>query len=143
MDVGRRAACRGAAEERDAAVERQRAQQQRRGLQRVVAGQRRITHLLPAAAPLPHQVQHQQHVQRRREQRRQEEAGRQQQQRVAVLEEAQRQAVAGFFELLQDFVVVQAAPREWLLSVPSDHPFLRALPDRRGLRCVAAAPPVE
>jgi hypothetical protein len=61
-------------------------------------------------------------------------------------EDVRRAAEARFFELLQDFVAVRAAPGTWLLptgqlSVSSGHPFLRPARDRSGLRCVAVPPP--
>jgi hypothetical protein len=75
-----------------------------------------------------------------------EEEQQRQRQQAAALEDARRAAEARFFELLQDFVAVRAAPGAWLLptgqhSVPSGPPFLRPARDRSGLRCVAVPPP--
>jgi hypothetical protein len=75
-------------------------------------------------------------VQERREQQQQEAERQRQQQQAAQLE-----AAATFFALLQDFVAVQAAPSEWLLSVPAGHPFLRPAPAGGGMRCVAVPLP--
>jgi hypothetical protein len=146
MDVGRRAACRAAAEEAEQQRRQQQQQARQQQRQRADGRQRRITALLQPAALLPHQQRHQQRVQERRRQRQQEEEQQRQRQQAAALEDAQRAAEARFFELLQDFVAVRAAPGAWLLptgqhSVPSGHPFLRPARDRSGLRCVAVPPP--
>ena len=55
----------------------------------------------------------------------------------ARLEEAKREAVARFWELLQDFVVVRAAPAAWLPVLSPSHPLLRVCSDLSGVRCVA------
>jgi hypothetical protein len=143
MEEGRRAAYRAVVEEREAAQEQQQAQQQQQRARQVEEGQQRITDLLQPAALLPHQQQHQQRVQQRREERQREAEQQRQQQQAARLEETRQAAVATFFALLQDFVAVQAAPREWLLSVPGDHPFLRTSQDRSSVQGVAAVPPAN
>jgi hypothetical protein len=80
-------------------------------------------------------------VQERREQQQQEAERQRQQQQAAQLAAVQQEAAATFFALLQDFVAVQAAPSEWLLSVPAGHPFLRPAPAGGGMRCVAVPLP--
>jgi hypothetical protein len=86
-----------------------------------------------------HQDQQQQRLAQQLAQQAQQLAQQQQQAAAAHLTEVQQQAVARFWELLQDFVVVRAAPRAWLAAVAPDHPFLRVSPDRSSLRCVAVA----
>jgi hypothetical protein len=150
MNVGRGAACEQAAEDRRAAAEQADAQQEQRQ-QRGLEAQRRITAMLPPAALLPHQLQHQQMVRQHQDQQQQQQAqqlaqqaqqlAQQQQQAAAAhLTEVQQQAVAQFWELLQDFVVVRAAPRAWLAAVAPDHPFLRVSPGLGGLSCLVVAP---
>ena len=41
--------------------------------------------------------------------------------------EKKKVAVARFWELLVDFVVMKAAPSSWLELVPADHPFIRVV----------------
>ena len=61
-------------------------------------------------------------------QRRQQQELHLQQQRqhavAQVLQEAKQQAVLRFWELLADFVAMEAAPANWRVAVPVDHPFL-------------------
>jgi hypothetical protein len=59
---------------------------------------------------------------------------------VARLAEVQQQAVSRFWELLQDFVVLRAAPGSWLPHIAPDHPFLRVNGDSLGVHRVAVAP---
>jgi hypothetical protein len=74
------------------------------------------------------------------EQRRQQQQLHLQQQRqqvvAQVLQEAKHQAVLRFWELLADFVAMQAAPSSWRVAVPVDHPFLRS--DDAQLRVILA-----
>ncbi|KAF6256104.1 hypothetical protein COO60DRAFT_1530969 [Scenedesmus sp. NREL 46B-D3] len=57
-----------------------------------------------------------------------------QQQRQQELDELvqtkKKAAVADFWELLVDFIVIKAAPLTWLDIVPADHPFLRVVDGR-------------
>jgi hypothetical protein len=68
----------------------------------------------------------------------------QQQEQVAAarLAEVKQQAAGRFWELLQDVVAQQAAPRPWLSEVASDHPFLRVTDNHLSVHCVAATPDV-
>ena len=130
MDVGRRAAASQQREAR-AAVAAAAAEQQ----QPVAAGgQRRISDVWQ---PVPLSFEQQQ----RRQARRQQQQREQQEALEARLEEVKREAVARFWELLQDFVVVRAAPAAWLPALSPDHPLLRVSSGLEGVRCVAVAPP--
>jgi hypothetical protein len=60
---------------------------------------------------------------------------------AAKLEEVKRQAVARFWELLQDFVVLRAAPESWFTPLAPDHPLLRVNGDRLAAHCVPPAVP--
>ena len=62
---------------------------------------------------------------------------------VARLESVKQQAVARFWELLQDFVALRVAPESWLSELAPDHPFLRVEGDRLVAHCVVAAPGAE
>jgi hypothetical protein len=77
-------------------------------------------------------------VQQRQQDREQQEQQQRLQQAAAKLEEVKRQAVARFWELLQDFVVLRAAPSTWFPQLAPDHPFLRVSGDLLGVHCVAA-----
>lgn len=82
-----------------------------------IAGQLSITSMLQPAVPTPHQQQHNQQVQQRRQQQLRQETARR-------LQDAKQKAVARFWELLSDFVVMHAAPDKWVPRVAVDHPFL-------------------
>ena len=73
--------------------------------------------MMQPAVPTPHQQQHNQQVQQRRQQQLQQEAAQR-------LQEAKQKAVARFWELVSDFVVMHAAPDKWVPRVAADHPFL-------------------
>ena len=88
------------------------------------ANQRRITDWFAPAALTEAQQQHQQAVQQRRQQQQQLEEQQRQQQRQQVLQETQQLAVARFWELLTDWVVLNPFPPRWLPQVATDHPFL-------------------
>jgi hypothetical protein len=136
MDVGRRAANKlGAEVAEQAAAEA--AQQQAAA---VPQGQRLITDLLQPAALTPAQQQHQAQVRQRRQLLVQQEEQQRQQAAAARLAEVQQQAVSRFWELLQDFVALEAAPQSWLPLLAPDHPFLRVTGDALGVHCVAVAP---
>ena len=136
MDLGRRAAnLAGMQQRQQAALEA--AQQQLPG---VPADQMLITDLLEPEALSLEQQQHQAQVQQRRQAEAQLDQQQRQQQAAAKLEEVKQQAVARFWELLQDFVVLRAAPRAWLPQLAPDHPFLRVTSDLLGVHCVASSP---
>jgi hypothetical protein len=95
----------------------------------------------------PAQQQRAAAVRQRRQLQEQQQQQRRQQAAAARLAEAQRQAVGRFWELLEDFVVLQAAPRPWVDSerntqhlVPTSHPFLRREEGALRVHCVAAVP---
>jgi len=106
MDVGRKAAL-------DFRMQHRAPQQ----AAAAAAGQPRITSMMQPAVPTPHQQQHNQQVQQRRQQQLQQETARR-------LQDAKQKAVARFWELLSDFVVMHAAPDNWVPRVAVDHPFL-------------------
>ena len=66
-----------------------------------------------------------------------------QQAAAARLAAVKQQAVAGFWELLQDFVALRVAPEAWLPELAPDHPFLRVAGDRLVVHRVAPAPGAE
>jgi hypothetical protein len=62
---------------------------------------------------------------RQRQQLRLQQQQQQQEEAVAAqLAEVQQQAVSHFWELLEDFVALEAAPKSWFPQVPPGHPFL-------------------
>ena len=124
MDKGRAAANGWALEQRRAAEQAAAAQQPQPSQPRGPGRQQRIDEVLQPAPPTAHQQQHNAQVQQRRQVAQQQAAQQLQQQAAARLEEVKRAAVARFWELLQDFVVVQAAPAAWLPCIAPDHPFL-------------------
>ena len=130
MDAGRRAAAyQCMVRARAAAAEAAAATAARDRLR----GQRLITDLLRPAAPTPDQLQHRQQVQQRQQQRQQRQQQREQQEAAARLATVKAEAVARFWELLQDFVVVQAAPASWADTLAADHPFLQPSTGPAGL----------
>lgn len=78
-------------------------------------------------------------MRQRREQRQQQLQQQRQQELDRLVQQKKKEAVARFWELLVDFVVIRAAPFAWLELVPADHPFIRVvnrelqLAPRRGL----------
>lgn len=136
MDAGRVAANKigleAAAQAADEAARQQRAA--------VPQGQRLITDLLQPRALTPEEQQRQDQVRQRRQLMVQQEEQQRQQAAAARLAEVQQQAVSHFWELLQDFVALEAAPQSWLPLLAPDHPFLRVTGDSLGVHCVAAAP---
>ena len=80
-------------------------------------------------------------MQQRQQALQQQQQQEQQEALEARLEEVKREAVARFWELLQDFVVVRAAPVAWLPALSPDHPLLRVSSGLEGVRCVAATQP--
>ena len=64
-----------------------------------------------------------------------------QQAAAARLDAVKQQAVARFWELLQDFVALHVAPESWLPELDLDHPFLRVDGDRLVVHCVAPPAP--
>ena len=110
---------------------------------RVAPDQQLISELLQPAPLTAHQQQHQDTVRQHRLQQQQQEQLQQQQAAVARLESVKQQAVARFWELLQDFVALRVAPASWLSELAPDHPFLRVEGDRLVAHCVVAAPGAE
>ena len=94
-------------------------------------GQPAVTHFFHPAPLTAAQQQHNQVVQQHREQHREQlvtelqQLGQQQQQEATrLLLEAQRLAVAEFWKLVADFVILNPCPSHGLGSLPHDHPFL-------------------
>jgi hypothetical protein len=138
MDVGRWAANKlgvGQHQEQQAAAEA--ASQQ---AARVPTDQPRISALLQPAVLNQHQRQHQEQVQQRRVLQEQQQQQQQQHAAAARLSLVTQQAVARFWELLQDFVAVRAAPEAWLSELAVGHPFLQVVADRLVVHCVVDAP---
>jgi hypothetical protein len=135
MDLGRREACKVSIEQQQQAA--QDAEQQQ---QPAPAGQRLITQLLQPAALSASQRQHRDLVRQRRQVQLQQQQQQRHQLAAAELEEVKRKAVARFWELLQDFVVVRAVPRVWLAQVAPDHPFLRVTGDLVDVHVAASVP---
>jgi hypothetical protein len=137
MDMGRKAAMKIQIDQHEQQQQQQATQQQ----PPVPTRQRLITDLLQPAALTADQQQHQAQV--RQHQLLQIQQQQQQQQIAAArLAQAKQQAASRFWELLQDFIALQAAPRSWLTQVASDHPFLRVTDNHLGVHCIAAAPNV-
>ena len=74
------------------------------------------------------------------QQQQQEQQLAQQQAAAVRLDAVKQQAVARFWELLQDFVALHVAPEAWVSELAPDHPFLRVAEDRLVVHCVVAAP---
>jgi hypothetical protein len=138
MDVGRAAANNlGVEQQREQQAAAAAAQQQ---AARVPPGQQLISDLLQPAALTPARQEHQAQVQQRRQLQQQREQQDLQQAAAARLDSAKQQAVARFWELLQDFVALRVAPAAWLPELAPDHPFLRVAGDRLVVHCVVPAP---
>jgi hypothetical protein len=137
MDLGRREACKVSIEQQQQAAQDAAQQQQQ---QPAPSGQRLITQLLQPAALSASQRQHRDLVRQRRQVQLQQQQQQRQQLAAAKLEEVKRKAVARFWELLQDFVVVRAVPRVWLAQVAPDHPFLRVTGDLVDVHVAASVP---
>jgi hypothetical protein len=114
MDVGRCAVSKKYVQQRE---QRAAAPQQ----PAVPPGQLLITDLLQPAPPTAAQLQHRQQLEQRQLQVAQERQLLEDQ----LLEDTKTLAKARFWELLVDFVQMRAAPADWLLQVPADHPLLR------------------
>jgi hypothetical protein len=136
MEVGRRAAYKLGVEQKQQAAEL--AEQQQNAA--IPQGQQLITDMLQPATLTLDQQQHQAQVRQRQQLRVQQQQQQQHQAAVARLAEVQQQAVSRFWELLQDFVVLRAAPDSWLPHIAPDHPFLRVNGDSLGVHRVAVAP---
>ena len=106
MDLGRRAACQLGVQ------------------QKKQWGQLRITDIFQPAPLTPTQQQHQQQVRQRQQLLMQQQQQQQQEAAAAQLAEVQQQAVCYFWELLEDFVALEAAPQSWFPQVSPSHPFL-------------------
>ena len=106
----------------------------------MLPGQQLISSLLQPAALTPDQQQHQARVQQRRWQQRQQAQQEEQRAAAARLDAVQQQAVARFWELLQDFVALRVAPSAWLSELVPDHPFLRVAESQLVVHRVAPAP---
>ena len=87
-------------------------------------GQSRITQWLAPAALTEAQQQHQHAVRLRREQQQQQVEQLRQLQLQQLLTETKQQAVARFWELMTDWVVLNPFPPGWIGQVAVDHPFL-------------------
>ena len=138
MDLGRRATC-------HLGVQQQQQRAAAAAALRAVAaprGQLLITDMLQPAPLTPSQQQHQQQVRQRQQLQMQQQLQQQQQAAAAQLAEVQQQAVAHFWELLEDFVALEAAPKSWFPQVPPGHPFLRGSGDSALSVHRAAAGPV-
>ena len=135
MDVGRRAAAR---HQRQLQVDQaaQAAHQQP-----VPPGQPLITNVFQPAVLTQQLQQRQQAVRQRLQQQQQQLLKRQGEEDAARLASAKQAAVARFWELLQDFTVMRAAPAAWLLQVAPDHPLLRVQAGLQGVQCVAVVAP--
>ena len=98
-------------------------------------GQRRITELFhPTALSEAAQQQRLQRQQNREQQRvvlEQQLATQQQQARQQLLVQAKQQAVAKFWHLLADFVILNPCPGPAFGTLPHDHPFLCIEADER------------
>lgn len=129
MDEGRKAAAVYHLEEQQTALAAAEAARQ----PRVDEGQRRISDFWQPVPLNPEQQQRRLLVQQQRLLAQQLQH---QQQQAARLVEVKHAAVARFWELLQDFVVVRAAPRAWLACLAPAHPFLCPDADLTRLRCV-------
>lgn len=99
-----------------------------------------ITQFLQFTAPTPQQSQHNQVVQQHMEQRRQQLEHEVQQQEQQQQQEAQRllqqtgeSAVAEFWKLVADFIILNPLPRGFH-SLPHDHPFMPLAADTHFLQ---------
>lgn len=93
-----------------------------------VSDQPCITSFFAPAAMTPAQQQHRQLVLQRQDQQRQQLRQQQVQQRqqamATLLSEAKLKAVARFWQLLADFVILNPVPGSSFHDLPSDHPFI-------------------
>ena len=112
MDEGRRAANKIGVEEKQQQQAVAAAEQRRAAT--IPRGQRLITELLQPATLTPEQQQHQAQVRQRQQVQVQHEQQQRQQAAAARLAEVQQHAVSRFWELLEDFVALSAAPKKWL-----------------------------
>ena len=94
------------------------------------ADQQLITQLLQPATPSAAQLAHNEAVRQHREQQQLQLQQRRQQELDELVQTKKKAAVARFWELLVDFIVIKAAPLTWLDIVPADHPFLRVVEGR-------------
>ncbi len=98
-------------------------------------GQRRITELLhPATLSEAEQqqlLQRQQHRLQLRVQMEQQQAVQRQLARQQLLVQAKQQAVAKFWQLLADFVILNPYPGPAFATLPHDHPFMCIQADDR------------
>lgn len=120
MDLGRRAACQLGVQQK---------KQHAAAAAAITAaapqwGQLRITDIFQPAPLTPSQQQHQQQVRQRQQLLLQQQQQQQQEAAATQLAEVQQQAVSYFWELLEDFVALEAAPKSWFPQVPPSHPFL-------------------
>lgn len=99
-----------------------------------------ITQFFQFTAPTPQQLQHNQVVQQHREQRRQQlehelqqQEQQQQQEAQRLLQQTRELAVAEFWKLVADFVILNPLPRGFD-SLPHDHPFMRLAADTHFLQ---------
>ena len=107
------------------------------------ADQQLITQLLQPATPSAAQLAHNEAVRQHREQQQLQLQQQRQQELDELVQTKKKAAVARFWELLVDFIVIKAAPLTWLDIVPADHPFLRVVDGRLQLaprRDLASAP---
>ncbi len=139
MDVGRRAAACQQQEARAAAAEAAAAAAAGQPQPAAAGGQRRVSDVWQPAPLSLEQQQRRERVQLRQQALQQQRRQEQQEALEARLEEVKREAVARFWELLHDFVVMRAAPAAWLPALSPGHPLLRVSSGLGGFRCVALA----
>jgi hypothetical protein len=138
MDMGRRAAYKLRVDERQQQEAAAAAAAQQSAT--VPTGQQLITAFMQPAPLTAHQQQHRAQVQQRQQAVVQQQRQQQQQDAAARLAALKQQAVDRFWELLQDFVVVGAAPPAWRDKVPAQHPFLHVVDERFCVHRLVAAP---
>jgi hypothetical protein len=83
--------------------------------------------LLQPAPLSAEQMAHNEAVRQRREQRQQQLRQQRQLELDSLVQLKKKEAVARFWEVLVDFIVIMAAPSAWLELVPADHPFIRVV----------------
>jgi hypothetical protein len=103
--------------------------------QQLPRSQRLITSFLQPAPLSAAQQQHQHLIDMHRQQQQQQMEMQQQLAASQRLQSTQQQAVARFWELITDSIVMHAAPLQWADQVPADHPFISIDPQTHLYRC--------
>ena len=103
--------------------------------QQLPTSQRLITSFLQPAPLSAAQQQHQHLVDLHRQQQQQQLEMQQQLAAAQRLQNTQQQAVARFWELITDSIVMHAVPLQWTDQVPADHPFISTDPVTHLYRC--------